>query len=126
MDTEINQNTIIGHIAGLTDDTKNALYDIFKKSQLFKLVEIIDVDLITTKIIEDTNMEQLFGKYEYYIERSKDSNLSNVENKNSLTKAKNLEKKMFQYWKAKMEYYINKLVNNSKKKIILIGYLSSF
>jgi hypothetical protein len=126
MDTEINQNTIIGHIAGLTDDTKNALYDIFKKSQLFKLVEIIDVDLITTKIIEDTNMEQLFGKYEYYIERSKDSNLSNVENKNSLTKAKNLEKKMFQYWKAKMEYYINKLVNNSKKKIILIGYLSFF
>jgi hypothetical protein len=126
MDTEINQNTIIGHIAGLTDHTKNELYEILKKSQLINYIEIIDVDIITTKIIEDNNMETLFAKFEYYSERSKDQNLTQVENKISQTKAKNLEKKMFQYWKVKMEYYINKLVANSTKKIILIGYLSFF
>ncbi len=126
MDTEINQNTIIGHIAGLTDHTKHDFYSIIKKSDLLSFIDIIDVDIITSKIIEDVNMEKIFAKYEYYIERSKNPNLSNAENKTALTKSKELEKKMFQYWKVRMEYYINKLVANSKKKILLIGYLSFF
>lgn len=129
MDTEINQNTIIGHIAGLTDQSKTELYTILKNSQLIKIIEIIDVDIITTTIIEDINMETLFAKFEYYSERVKNHNLTQTENKTALIKAKQLEKKMFQYWKVKMEYYINKLSNklsNSNKKIILIGYLSFF
>ena len=126
MDTEINQNTIIAHIAGLTDHTKEELYRIYKKSQLSSFVDIIDVDLITTKIVEDNNMGTLFAKFEYYTERSKDHSLSQMENKSALAKAKQLEKKMFQYWKAKMEYYINKIVSNTNKKILLIGYLSFF
>jgi hypothetical protein len=126
MDTEINQNVIIAHIAGLTDHTKVEFYNIFKKSQLIKYVDIIDVDIITTKIIEDNNMETLFAKFEYYSERSKNQDLTQLENKSALAKAKQLEKKMFQYWKVRMEYYINKLSSNSQKKIILIGYLSFF
>jgi hypothetical protein len=126
MDTEINQNSIIAHIAGLTDHSKVEFYNIFKKSQLVKFVEIIDVDIITTKIIEDNNMETLFAKFEYYSDRSKNQDLTQLENKSALGKAKQLEKKMFQYWKVRMEYYINKLSANSQKKIILIGYLSFF
>jgi hypothetical protein len=126
MDTEINQNTIIGHIAGLTDHTKEELYRIYKKSQLSEYVDIIDADIITSKIVEDNNMGTLFAKFEYYTERSKDHSLSQMENKSALAKAKQLEKKMFQYWKAKMEYYINKIVSNTNKRILLIGYLSFF
>lgn len=126
MDTEINQNIIFAHIAGLTEQSKLDLFLLLKKSILIEHLELIDVDLITNKIIEDTNMEILFGKYEYYSERSKDKTLSQIENKTSITKAKSIEQKMFQYWKVKMEYYINKLVVKSKRKIILIGYLSFF
>ena len=126
MDTEINQNIIFAHIAGLTVKSKEDLYIIFKKSFLKNHIDIIDVDNITNKIIEDKNMEILFSKFEYYSTRSKDKNLSHTETKLSLTKSKNLEKKMFQYWKVKMEYSINKLASRSNKKILLIGYLSFF
>lgn len=126
MDTEINQQSIYAHIAGLTEPNKVEFYNLFKKSHLNKFIDILDVDLITTKIIEDNNMDKLFKKYSYYFDRSKDNNLSKIEMKNSLNKAKEFEKKMFQYWKVKMEYYINKLSSNSSKKILLIGYLSFF
>jgi hypothetical protein len=33
---------------------------------------------------------------------------------------------MFQYWKVRMEYYINKITSASSKKILLVGYLSFF
>ena len=39
MDTEINQNVIIGHIAGLTDTSKNELYEIILKSSVFKNID---------------------------------------------------------------------------------------
>jgi len=126
MDTEINQNIIFAHIAGLTIESKEDLYYIFSKSTLKRYVDIVDIDTITNKIIEDKNMEILFSKFEYYSVRSKDKDLSQTETKMASTKAKNLEKKMFQYWKVKMEYYINKITSNSTKKIILIGYISFF
>ncbi len=126
MDTEINKNTIIGHIAGLTDTTKNELHNYLKKSSIYKMIEIIDVDIITNKIIEDNNMELLFSKFEFYTEKSKNLNYTQIENKAATTKAKQLEKKMFQYWKVRMEYYINKISSTSTKKILLIGYLSFF
>jgi hypothetical protein len=126
MNTEFNQNIIFAHIAGLTEQSKEDLYIFLKKSSLKNYIEIIDVDIITNKIIGDTNMEILFSKFEYHSTRAKDKNLSQVETKSSLNKSKNLEKKMFQYWKVKMEYFINKISNKSKKKILLIGYLSFF
>ena len=126
MDTEINQNTIIGHIAGLTEESKNELYKIIAKSDLNKKIEIIDADIITEKIIDDNNMSTLFAKFEFYSDRSKNQNLSQTETKSALLKSKQLEKKMFQYWKVRMEYYINKITSSSNKKILLIGYLSFF
>ena len=126
MRIEINQNIIIGHIAGLTDTSKNELYEIVLKSSVFKHIEIIDTDIITAKIIDDNNMSTLFAKFEFYLERSKNQNISQTENKSALLKSKQLEKKMFQYWKVRMEYYINKITSSSNKKILLIGYLSFF
>lgn len=126
MDTEINQNTIIGHIAGLTEESKNELYKTMSKSDILKYIDIIDADTITTKIIDDNNMAILFAKFEFYSEKAKNTTLSQNENKTSLNKAKLLEKKMFQYWKVRMEYYINKITSGSSKKILLIGYLSFF
>jgi len=126
MDTEINQNSIIGHIGGLTEQSKLDLYKLIKKSKLFNSVDIIDVDILTTKIIDDNNMTTLFTKFEIYSEKSKNQNLSQTENKLALNKAKQIEKKMFQYWKVRMEYYINKIILSSTKKILLIGYLSFF
>lgn len=126
MDTEINQNMLIGHIAGLTEYHKTQLPDMLKKIKMDKDVIIIDVDTITTKIIDDDNMVTLFTKYEYHFERSKDRSISQNENRISLEKAKNIEKKMFQYWKVKMEFYINKIIKSSSKKILLVGYLSFF
>ena len=90
MDTELNQNIIFAHIAGLTEQSKLDLYLILKKSILVDHLEIIDIDLITSKIIEYTNMEILFEKFEYNSVRSKDKTLSQNENKLSTTKAKNI------------------------------------
>jgi hypothetical protein len=126
MDSEINQNKIIAHIAGLTEQTKENLYMLLEKSIINKYIEIIDVDIFTNRIIEDKNMEILFSNYEYYISRAKDKNLSQTENKSSLAKSKNIEKKMFQYWRVKMEYYINKILSKTDKKVLLVGYLSFF
>ena len=58
MDTEINQNIIFAHIAGLTVQSKDDLYKIFKKSLLVDHINIIDVDTITNKIIEDNNFKK--------------------------------------------------------------------
>jgi len=126
MNTKYNKNIIFAHIAGLTVQSKNELNLLFNKSLLINYFDIIDVDLFTNKIIEDTNMEILFNKYEYHLNRSKDKNLSQTETKLSQVKTKTLEKKMFQYWKVKIEYFINKLTQHKNKKIILIGYLSFF
>jgi len=126
MDTEIDQNNIIAHIAGLTEESKNELYKLIKHSEISKLIDIIDADIITSKIIDDKNMGILFAKFEFYLEKSKDKMLTQNDNRTALNKSKQIEKKMFQYWKVKMEYYINKIISLAKKKILLIGYLSFF
>ena len=126
MNTEIKLSNIIAHISGFTDNSKKEFFELLKKSNLYNYVYIIDVDLITNNIISDKNMEILYSKYEYNIEASKNINISIANSKLVLQKSKELEKKMFLYWKVKMEYYINKIINNSKKKILLIGYLSYF
>ena len=124
--SEINENNIIAHIAGLTEQSKQDFIKALNKSSLIHKIDIVDIDLMTNKIIEDNNMEILFTKYEYYFSRIKDKSLSQIENKMSLQKSKIIEKKMFQYWKVKLEYKIKSIVNKSNKKILLVGYISFF
>lgn len=126
MESEINYNNIFGHVAGLTEQSKLDFINILHKSSIYNKIEIIDIDKLTNKIIEDNNMEILFTKYEYFFSRTKDKNLSQTENKISLQKSKMIEKKMFLYWKAKIEYKIKDMTNKSNKKTLLIGYISFF
>jgi len=125
MDTEINQKVILAHIVGINDHNKEELIKILNNSRLLSKLLIIDVDIISTKIIEEKNMILLLNKFEYHKDRSQNKNISIEDNKFSLNKSKEIEKKTFQYWKVKMEYYINKL-SKYNNKVILIGYLSFF
>lgn len=113
MDTEINQTNIIAHIAGLTNNNKKILTNLIKKSKILKNIELIDLDEITDIINNDSNTLKILKGLD---------KLSN--NKNNKVEYKNLEKKLYALWKVKFEYYINKIINESKKKIILIGYIS--
>ena len=114
MNSDINQNNILAHIVGLNDYNKSDFIQKMKLSKILNNIYIIDVDIITKNIVEETNMAILFKKFEHF-----------KNNKLFTIKAKEIEKKIFQYWKVKMEYYINKLIKN-KMKVILIGYLSFF
>lgn len=123
MDTDINQKFILAHIVGINDHNKLELINLIKYSKVLSNILIIDVDIITQKILEEKNMIILLNKNEFNKDKNNFKNLE--EFKVSLNKSKDIEKKIFQYWKVKMEYYINKLSKNNNK-IILIGYLSFF
>ena len=125
MDTEINLNYILAHIVGINDHNKQHFTQIFNSSKILKNILLIDVDIISTKINDDDNMKNLLNKFEFYKNQSINKELNIDENKLSLNKSKEIEKKIFQYWKVKMEYYINKLSKNDNK-VILIGYLSFY
>ena len=56
MDTEINQNVIIAHIVGINDHNKDELINYIKSSNILSKILIIDVDIITKRIIEEKNM----------------------------------------------------------------------
>lgn len=122
---EFDNNLIIGHIAGLTETTRGKLFTYLKKSKL-KNIDVFDVDVITNKIIEDKTMDIIYTKYDYYLDRTKNQDLTQNEIKISQSKVKQLEKKMSQYWKVRMEYYLNKLMMQQKNKVLLIGDLSFF
>lgn len=126
MDTDIIQNKIFAHIVGINDYNKDEFIKLINSSKILSKILIIDIDKISEKIMEEKNMNLLLNKI-----NNKESSLSIIKQK------KNIEKKMHEYWKAKMDYYINKSIksNNSdknacsltnNKKIILIGYLHFF
>ena len=119
MDTEINTNNILGHIVGLNNYTKIDFFNIWNKTILSKKVIIIDLDKITDKIVYDETMDLLSRKFEELSSNLKDLKINQL-------KIKDLEKKMNQYWKAKMEYYLNKKMKSisSNKQILLIGHSS--
>ena len=108
---------VIGHIVGISTYEKDNFMKIWKKSSIYEEVEIIDLNIITEKILNDDKMGLLYNKYEELI---------NNKNKNNNIKIKDLEKKMNEYWKVKMVYYLKKYINSVNKKILLIGYISYF
>lgn len=119
MESEINKQNIIGHIGGLSAINKSEFYILWKKTNIHEKINIIDLDNITDKIINDKNMGLLFYKYENLTLNIKDI-------KNNQEKIKDIEKKMNLYWKAKMEYYLIKNLKESKKPNLLIGSISYF
>ena len=121
MYSEINKNNILAHVSGLTENTKSDFKEILKKSKLYNIIKIIDLDELTDNIINDDNIKSLYKKYNQKFIQPK-LNKTNLLTKN----IKEIEKRIYLYWKVKMQYYINKIVNNTPKKIILIGYISFY
>lgn len=111
---------IFGHIVGLTQSQKNTIHQRYSETKyLFK-----DLDDLTDLIMDDKNMYQLVQRYEYYMNKSKNFNISKLESKKLLTKSRELNNKINAYWKTRMEFYINEYSNedNGDKKVILLGY----
>ena len=96
MDTEINLNYILAHIVGINDHNKQHFTQIFNSSKILKNILLIDVDIISTKINDDDNMKNLLNKFEFYKNQSINKELNIDENKLSLNKSKEIEKKIFQ------------------------------
>lgn len=113
----IDTSKIIGHIVGISTHDKNNFINVWNKSKLSKESNIIDLNLITEKILNDEKMGLLYNKYD---------ELQNNKLKSNNIKIKDLEKKMNDYWKVKMEYYLIKYLKNTEKNILLIGYISYF
>lgn len=112
---DIDNSKIIGHIVGISTYDKDNFMKLIKKSCIYKEIDIIDLNIITEKILNDEKMALLYNKYEELLD-----------DKMKKIKIKDLEKKMNDYWKVKMIYYLRKYININTKKILLIGYISYF
>jgi len=111
---------IFCHIVGLNYEIKDKIIDILK-SKDFNF-DIIDLDTITEKIINDKNMNTMYNKYEEYFTKSK----SKEGTKDDSKKYKEIEKKMVNYWKCKFQLLLEKDAKKSRKKIVLIGLNTHF
>ena len=107
---------IFCHIVGLNDELKKKISSILNSND-FSL-EIIDLDIITQKVINDKYMNLMYNKYEQLFEKSKQKG----SDKSLNLKYKEIEKKMNQYWKNKFEIILKRECNKVKAdKIILLG-----
>ena len=105
---------IFCHIVGLNDELKQKIITILN-SKDFNL-EIIDLDIITQKIINDKYMNLMYNKYEALFEKSKQKG----SDKSITEKYKDIEKKMNQYWKNKFEIILKRECNKVKENNILL------
>jgi nicotinamide mononucleotide adenylyltransferase len=113
---------IFAHIAGVNLESK----ELIKKSFSKKIFEIIDLDIITEKIINDKNMLYLYNRDEFYKNKLKDQNLSKLNIKQINNVIKKIDQKMNLYWKANFDNAINNLISKIDKLIIVIGYNTYF
>lgn len=111
---------IFGHIVGLTQNQKNTIYQRYSATKyLFR-----DLDDLTDLIMDDKNMLQLIKRHEYYLNKSKSFNASKLDSKKFLSKSRELNNKINSYWKSRMEFYINEILNEdlNDKMLVLLGY----
>ena len=113
---------IFAHIAGVNTESK----ELIKKSFSKKIFEIIDLDIITEKIINDKNMLYLYNRDEFYKNKLKDQNLSKLNIKQINNIIKKIDHKMNLYWKFNFDNAINNLISKIDKLIIVIGYNTYF
>lgn len=113
---------IFAHIAGVNLESK----ELIKKSFSKKIFEIIDLDIITEKIINDKNMLYLYNRDECYKNKLKDQNLSKINIKQINNVIKKIDQKMNLYWKANFDNAINNLISKIDKLVIVIGYNTYF
>lgn len=95
---------VFSHIVGLNEELKDFFIDNISSLDF----NIIDLDKITENILNEKGMNEIYDELD----------------KNP-KKSKNIEKKICNYWKENFYLKLSKLVDDSKKKIILLG-LSNF
>ena len=113
---------IFAHIAGVNLESK----ELIKKSFSKKIFEIIDLDIITEKIINDKNMLYLYNRDEFYKNKLKDQNLSKLNIKQINNVIKKIDQKMNLYWKVNFDNALNNLISKIDKLVIVIGYNTYF
>jgi len=118
-------DNVFCHIVGLNNKIKDKIIELLKNNN-FNFA-IIDLDNITQKIINDKNMNLMYEKYEDYFQKSKLKATSLESNKINITKYKEIEKKMSEYWKNKFKLILEKDIKKIKNnKIIIIGLNTHF
>lgn len=95
---------VFSHIVGLNDELKEFFLDNISSLDF----NIIDLDKITENILNEKGMNEIYDELDKNPKKSKD-----------------IEKKMCNYWKDNFYLRLSKSVDDSKKKIILLG-LSNF
>lgn len=113
---------IIGHVSGLTTWLKKDFISSFSNSKYY----IVDLDDYTDEIMRDVNMVSLVEKYDNAILKSKDSRTSKEQVKTLLAKSREINLKINEFWKKRMEFYLNELANDNPKNTIIIGNINFF
>jgi hypothetical protein len=99
-------NKIICHIAGLTSHYKTKLEIFINK--ISNTIDFFDIDIVTNNIMNDENMISLEEKY-------------NQLKENFNPKSKDIEQEMKEYWQTKLMEEYNNIIENTEKKIIMVG-----
>lgn len=80
------------------------------------LIQYINVDDETDKVINSVEMNKLFDEYDTLYEKSK----IDISNKSLITKYKNIEKTMINLWKNHINNFIKSVSKNCFKKYIIV------
>jgi len=113
---------IIAHIVGFPNSTKEQFIKDFKKFPHNKNISIIDLDDITMQIVSEKNIIILYNKLDE-IEDEKKKNRKNAKSLNRTTKE--IEQKINEFWKTKIDNHLMKEINKGKE-IICIGMSTYF
>ena len=107
----IHDNRILCHIAGMNEEIKEDFYNLMNQKK--KIVEVVDLDKMSDKIINDKYINRLHKKLEFYKAK-----------KNS--KSKEIQKEMNDYWKKKLDNFVDDTLNKTdkNKKIIFVGLVA--
>lgn len=118
---------IIGHIVGLPNNYKNKFLDDLKKFPVAKNneISIIDLDDITMQIISDKNIILLYNKLDELNEKKKINKPKALGMININKTIKDMEQKINEFWKTKIDNHILKEINKNKN-IICIGLSTYF
>ena len=101
---------VLCHIVGVNSSIKGKLINFLTSKKIN--INVIDLDLITDKINQSKEMNELFKQIE------------NIEDKSK--KIKDIEKSMVTEWKTKFQQDLDSEIKKHKDKIILIGMSSYF
>ena len=101
---------VLCHIAGINDILKKQIFENFNN----EFVHIIDLDILSEKIINSCEMTRLFTVYNDLKDKKND-------------KYKEADKRMNQLWKSEFTKNLNQYLEiHHDKKVIFLGFIHHF